>query len=88
MNPSLPVDVYGDLLHVGNRRKWGRVRDAVKHSGLSRSQIYELIRDGSIESFIFKRHPGAVSGCRMVNLSSVDSLLDRLALAVKQEAKP
>jgi hypothetical protein len=85
MNPSLPVDVYGDLLHVGNRRKWGRVRDAVKHSGLSRTQIYELIRDGSIESFIFKRHPGAVSGCRIVNLQSLDEFLDRMAQAAKQQ---
>lgn len=83
MDTSLPVDVYGRLLHAGNGPKWGRVPDAVKHSGLSRTQIYELIKAGSIDSFVFKRHAGAASGCRMIDLHSLDAFLDRMA----QEAK-
>jgi hypothetical protein len=87
MSSSLPVDVYGGLLHAGNRRKWGRVPDAVRHSGLSRTEIYALIRRRKVESFVYKRHPGAISGCRMVNLESLDAFLDAQAGAAKQEAQ-
>lgn len=54
--------------------EWIRVDDAVHVSGLSRSKIYELIKDQKIKSFS-KKERGAVRGIRLIFL---DSLLDHI----------
>lgn len=48
------------------------VRDAVTYTGLSRSRLYELVRDGQIASF-------HVGGRRMFLRSALDAFFARLA---------
>ena len=57
-------------------RHWGRVPAAVGWCGLSRSELYNLIKEGKIESFVYKSRPDAVSGVRMINLDSLTAFLD------------
>ena len=66
-------------------RKWGRVWDASARTGLSKSEIYKVINDpeSEVESFIYKGQPGHKSGCRMINLESLDKYLDRMMAATK-----
>jgi hypothetical protein len=65
-------------------RKWGRIKDATRLTGVNRTRLYELIRDNRIESFVFKSHAGAVSGARMINLESLTAFLDAEALKAKE----
>jgi excisionase family DNA binding protein len=48
------------------------VADAVRYTGLSRSRLYELIRDGQIASF-------NVGGRRMFLRSALDAFFAKLA---------
>jgi hypothetical protein len=69
-------------------KKWGRVAEAAVRSGLPTSEIFRLIADKKIESFLFKSRPENISGRRMVNLLSLDAYLDSMALeAAEQEAQ-
>lgn len=69
-------------------KKWGRVAEAAVRSGLPVSEIFRLIADKKIESFLFKSRPENISGRRMVNLLSLDAYLDQMALeAAEEEAR-
>jgi excisionase family DNA binding protein len=48
------------------------VADAVRYTGLSRSRLYELVRDGQIASF-------QVGGRRMFLRSALDAFFAKLA---------
>lgn len=48
------------------------ILDAVAYSGLSRSRLYELIRDGSIPSV-------QVGGRRLIMRQAIDEFFNRLA---------
>lgn len=78
--------IYADVGSDQAVRKWGRIRDAVRCTGLSRTHLYQIIAAGQIESFVFKRHPAAVSGCRMINLDSLTAFLDAEAAKAKGES--
>jgi hypothetical protein len=86
MSTSSHEEVYGSLPALP-RRHWLRVPEAVRHSGLSRTELYRKISTHEVESFVYKSHPGAISGIRLIRAESLDALLDRMALAAKQEAK-
>ena len=66
-------------------RKWGRIWDASERTSLSKSEIYKIINDpdSGVESFIYKGNPANKSGCRMINLESLDRYLDRLSAAAR-----
>jgi hypothetical protein len=66
--------------------KWGRVPDAVACSGLNKTEIYRLIREGLIESYVYRFRPDAVSGSRLINLESLTAYLDKRAAQAKAEA--
>jgi hypothetical protein len=60
-------------------KKWGKMRDAVAVSGLNRDFIFDLIREGKIESFLYKRRRNSKGGSRMINLLSLIAHLDKLS---------
>jgi hypothetical protein len=64
-------------------RKWGRVWDATNHCGLSKSELYKILRDpnSGVQSFVYKAGADKRSGCRMVDLESLDAYFDRLSKA-------
>jgi hypothetical protein len=39
--------------HVGGGRRWGRIRDAVDYSGLSRTSLYKL---AAVHEGLFRKH--------------------------------
>jgi hypothetical protein len=64
-------------------KRWGRMWDAVACSGLNKTEIYKLIREGIIESFVYKFRPDATSGSRLINLESLTAYLDKRAAEAK-----
>jgi predicted DNA-binding transcriptional regulator AlpA len=60
-------------------KRWGRMPDTVKLTGLSRSEIYRLITEGLIQSFVYTFHEGAKSGVRLIDLKSLAVYLDQRA---------
>jgi hypothetical protein len=62
-------------------RKWGRLWDAAAHCGLSRSEIYKILRDptSGVRSFVYKAGADKRSGCRMIDLESLDAYFDKLS---------
>jgi hypothetical protein len=61
------------------RPRWLRTTAAVKYSGFSRTQIYDLIREHKIRSFSHRTHPEARGGVRFVSAESIDAYLDLCA---------
>ena len=68
------------------KRKWGRTWDASERTSLSKSEIYKIINDpeSGVESFLYKGDPTNKSGCRMINLESLDAYLDRMSVAARK----
>ena len=78
--------VFGESFHAPLHRKWLRVPEAVRYSGLSRTELYRKISNRDVDSFVYKSHPGAISGIRLVSAESLDAFLDRMAAAAKKES--
>lgn len=55
--------------------RWLRVEEAVRTRGLSRSLLYELIRDGKIKSSALRK-PGNIRGIRLISAESLDAYIE------------
>jgi hypothetical protein len=64
--------------------RWLRIPEAVRYSGINRSRLFRLIRDGQIQSASLQERPGAKRGVRMIDRLSLDLLLERLCHPVEQ----
>jgi hypothetical protein len=64
--------------------KWGRFKHALPY-GLNKTEIYRLIDEGLIESFVYKFRPDAKSGVRLINLESLSAYLDKRSAEAKAE---
>jgi hypothetical protein len=64
--------------------RWLRIPGAIKYSGISRSRLFRLIRDGEIASACLQEHPKSKRGVRLVDRLSLDLLLERLCQPVEQ----
>jgi hypothetical protein len=71
---------------VAETKKWGRVPDAIRLTGLNKIELYRLINEGLIESYIYKFREDAESGVRMINLQSLNAYLDKRAEQARAEA--
>jgi hypothetical protein len=83
MKASVPKPKYRRDPQQPVPKRWGRIWDAVACSGLNKTEIYKLIHEGIIESFIYKFRPDAKSGSRMINLESLTAHMDRRAAEAK-----
>lgn len=54
--------------------EFGRVADVVRHFGLKRGTIYNLLRDGKIKGVLL-RVRGQKSGVRLLDMASVRNLI-------------
>jgi hypothetical protein len=72
------------------KRKWGRTWDATERTSFSKSEIYKILNDPTtgVESFVYKGGGDKRSGCRMINLESLDAYLDRLHEEAKKKEAP
>ena len=66
-------------------RKWGRFKDALAF-GLNKTELYRLVHEGLIESYIYKFRDDAKGGVRMINLESLAAYLDKRAAEAKEQA--
>jgi|SRR6516165_10299938 len=68
--------------HVGTqaqlRPEWIRVDAAIRHFGLSRTKLYELITDRKIKSFCL-RERNKIKGIRLISFDSLDQFLNNRA---------
>jgi hypothetical protein len=64
--------------------RWLRIPAAVKYSGINRSRLFKLIKDGEVQSASLQEKPGAKRGVRLVDRLSLDLLLERLCRPVEQ----
>jgi hypothetical protein len=64
--------------------RWLRIHAAVAYSGISRSRLFRLIREGEIQSACLQERPGTKRGVRLIDRLSLDLLLERLCQPVEQ----
>jgi hypothetical protein len=57
-------------------RRWKRINTAAKISGIPRSRLFEMIKEGQIRSATI-RHKGKRLGIRMIDVTSLDAFLER-----------
>ena len=56
-------------------RQWGRVPDALKQSGLSRTKLQQIIKAGKIVS-VSLREPGQKKATRLICLRSLNDYIE------------
>jgi hypothetical protein len=64
--------------------RWLRIPAAAQYSGISRSRLFRLIREGEIQSACLQDRPGTKRGVRLIDRLSLDLLLDRLCRPLEQ----
>ena len=64
--------------------RWLRIPAAVTYSGICRSRLFRMIRDGEIQSACLQEHPKAKRGVRLIDRLSLDLVLERLCQPVEQ----
>lgn len=57
--------------------KWFRVEAAVRTYGISRSTIYELLKQGRVKSASLRK-PGNISGSRLISAESLDAYIESM----------
>jgi hypothetical protein len=71
------VQTFSDFEVVESpSRRWKRVDTAAKISGIPRSRLFEMIKEGQIRPATI-RHKGKRRGIRMIDMISLDVLLQR-----------
>ena len=76
LTTEIKQDTYTGPVTLNPR--WLRIPSAVKYSGLSRSRLYELLREGRIKSICLKSHHDASRGVRLVDRESIDFIMESL----------
>jgi hypothetical protein len=60
------------------RPEWLRIPDATRFSGLRRSSLYELIKEGRVKSICFRKRNNT-RGIRLISADSLSSLIESAA---------
>ena len=58
--------------------EWLRIPDAIRFSGLSRSSLYELIKENKIKSVCLRKRNNT-RGVRLISADSLSSLIESAA---------
>ena len=61
--------------HTMEPLRWLRVEEAARTRGISRSLLYELLRDGKIKSSLLRKK-GNVRGIRLISAESLDAHIE------------
>jgi len=59
--------------------RWLKLPDAVAYSGISKSQLYNFIRSGKLQTAKVKGRGDGTRGTRLVDRLSLDRLLERFS---------
>ena len=66
--------------------RWLRVEEAARTRGISRSILYEFIRDGKVKSSLLRKK-GNVRGIRLISAESLDAYIEAHVLPWHPETK-
>lgn len=66
--------------------RWLRVEEAARTRGISRSLLYEFLRDGKIKSSLLRKK-GNVRGIRLISAESLDAYIEAHVLPWYPETK-
>ena len=58
--------------------EWLRIPDATRFSGLGRSSLYELIKEGRVKSVCLRKRNN-IRGVRLISADSLSSLIEAAA---------
>jgi hypothetical protein len=58
--------------------EWFRVPDAIRVSGISRSSLYTMIKEGKIKSVCLRKR-NSIRGIRLVNADSLSAFIESFA---------
>ena len=58
--------------------EWFRVPDAIRVSGISRSSLYTLIKEGKVKSVCLRKR-NCIRGIRLVNADSLSAFIESFA---------
>jgi excisionase family DNA binding protein len=64
---ALQNESYPKELHTPEKRLWVTPKEAIRISGIKRTRLYELIKDGTIKSI-------KLGGKRLVSYASIETL--------------
>jgi hypothetical protein len=78
--PKSSAPRYADRINP----RWLRVPQAMKYSGINRSRLFKLIKDGQVASACLQEHPKSKRGLRLIDRLSLDLLLERLCQPIEQ----
>ncbi|MCF7785982.1 MAG: helix-turn-helix domain-containing protein [Prosthecobacter sp.] len=74
MNPASKPSVNVQN-HTMEPLRWLRVEEAARTRGISRSLLYEFLRDGKIKSSLLRKK-GNVRGIRLISAESLDAYIE------------
>lgn len=66
--------------------RWLRVEEAARTRGISRSLLYEFLRDGKIKSSLLRK-TGNARGIRLISAESLDAYIEAHVLPWHPETK-
>lgn len=72
--------------HTMEPLRWLRVEEAARTRGISRSLLYEFLRDGKIKSSLLRKK-GNVRGIRLISAESLDAYIEAHVLPWYPETK-
>jgi hypothetical protein len=77
------IEVVNAVLEVPEPEpRWGKPAYVMKHYGLPRYRVFELIKDRVVRSALIRRK-GRKKGLRLIDLNSLDEFLARHASAAQ-----
>jgi hypothetical protein len=68
------------------RPEWLRIPDATRFSGLGRSSLYELIKEGRVKSVCLRKRNN-IRGIRLINADSLNAFLESFAEQPQTEGR-
>ena len=85
MNPASQTSATNPK-HTTEPLRWLRVEEAARTRGISRSLLYEFLRDGKIKSSLLRKK-GNVRGIRLISAESLDAYIEAHVLPWYPETK-
>jgi len=78
VNAKLSAENWGDGASPSLKPEWLRLPDASRMSGIGRSSLYILIKEGKIKSVCLRKR-NSIRGIRLVNADSLSAFIESFA---------
>lgn len=78
MNAKLSAENWGEGAGPSPKQEWLRLPDASRVSGIGRSSLYILIKQGRVKSVCLRKR-NSIRGIRLVNADSLNAFIESFA---------